>query len=555
MPLEKLHDHPANPDPAEAEIVQMMDWLSARGQDEAITVRPVGTWDVTLPIGHYQVLAGKTRLAAARRLGWETLDARIRTDLPTEPAAIAFIAASNAQRRTEHPIRQAQMLQAMFAAGLTLKQAGQVYGITSQGGVRNKLQLLKLPEVWQQRIISGEVPETAARCLVPYAETSLLETIDAVYRKDKQNPWTAENWQGREQFERAVQDIVYEHVRPLEGKQNYGYQLGGEHPRYFELTPEVEAKLQIAELPIGLNGAKVRVATNAKAFDAFQVPLIQERLKAKKNGKSAAKSKSKASKKSDAEDEKRKRAEQADQVAKRVADWRQRFLRLAIAETIRPGDYRTAFLLPVLCHAAGQNTTNYQRAPLNDFLAAAVAHNTCDSARRRQPPELAPDLRDADLVQVLGRHLDASDDPVDEIEHVHYGMVRYLLWPQCAGPSADPPAEHVLSAGPPDVLPPIDHHTVEAIAAYVGADLKSHWQRGAIHGSYERPLVEEFFGLHFRWQLDQLSEELLGSPLEAKHGKTAAIQVLMAHHSGKHLLKLPKCIAAAVPKPKKAKHK
>jgi ParB/RepB/Spo0J family partition protein len=559
LPLEKIHRHPHNRHPREEDIQELAASLDKDGQKEPIIVRPrPAPFPEDEVLGHYELISGETRVLAARRIGWDTIAARIRTDLD-DAAALRELAIANAFRRDLDPIQRARMLRQLTSpveeggAGLPAAEAGQIYGLESDSGVRNAIQLLKLPEVWQQRVVSRELPESSARQLVPYVDCEpVLKELDIDFKSE--GHWMRERFKSRDGLKWLLEENVRKVTRPVEKgvKHDYGYQLGGEHARYFKLDPDVEQKLQIVELPLGKNGKLVKRALNHKLYDELQKPLIQSRLAERKAG-GRAKSAKPQTAAANAADEKRKRGEQADQVTKRVFEWRQRFLRLAIAETIQPGNYKTALLLPLLCHAAGQNTTNYQRAPLDDFLAAAVSHNTCDVARRRKPPQFDRFMNDAALLAVLGPHLDASDDPVDEIEHVHYGMVRYLLWPQCAGVGAEDPDEDVLSAGPPDMLPPIGHHTVEAIAAYVGADLRAHWQRGAIHGSYERPLIEEFFGLHYRWQLDELSRELLGSPLESKHGKTAAIQVLLAHHSGKHVLKLPKSIENGAAKSSRGK--
>lgn len=529
LPLEKLHEHPANPAPTKDEIDEMAAWLS-RDQDEPITVRG----DVEgLPIGHYQVLAGHRRLAAARKLKWQGLECRIRSDLADDQKALTFMAATNQQRNAENAHRQALMLRAMLDAGLSIRDAGAVYGLKSEAGVRNKLQLLKLPAKWIERIVSGEISETAARCLVPYADVPQLM---AALNKRFTNPYGGD-WRHRSTVAAAVRAVISGQTRPIEKGHKHYYYEQGEHARMFRLDDSLRDKLKIVRLPLGKGGRHVERATNVKLYDQLQQPLIKKKLQARPSRGGKAK----PGKQSDQQ----RTSQRQKQLAERYRRWKHRMLRMQIAAQLEVDDWRTTLAMLLVIHAAGQCPRGaYHSAPLDQFLLSAVRHNSCDAARRRKGniPEPEPYVSDAELARILITSVDPDGDPVDELAHLVHLQVAFLIWPQCEEATGEEP----LSRGLPDSLPPLEDDLCAEIAHLVGATIAEGWRRGAIHGSRERPLVREFFEIHTRAELQQLGPELLGpvcGQLADSRGQkvSAQIDLVMGFH-GKRPLPLPKCL-------------
>jgi len=323
--LGDLVDHPDNPEPTEAEVLQMTQWLLDDGQQESLTVRVID--HPTKAKLAYEVLAGKTRLAAARRLGWKSLECRVRTDLNGDLEAVKFVGASNAQRRTETPLRQATMLNNMIERGVSAEDAGKIYGLTSRAGVQNKLAILRVGPYFQKLLAEGELAESAVRSIAPYADHAPL--MKAFEKDHKQN--AAYEWQSRDEVARTVTYIVNEETRPIDKKikHHYGYQLGGEHRRYFELDDATRAKLDIVEIQVGKS--KQERALNVKAYDKLQLPLIRERLKEKgsKSKKAASGKKLTPAQQAKADATKEKAA-----TAKKLRRWRHLFLRQQIAKRI-----------------------------------------------------------------------------------------------------------------------------------------------------------------------------------------------------------------------------
>lgn len=573
IPLEKLHNHPANPDPTEAEILKMVDWLTQSKQLEPITVRKAesgkrkaesqaspSTLD-SLPLGHYQVLAGKTRLAAANRLDWDALGAIVRE--LDEAAAIEVLAGTNQQRRTETPIRQALMIEAMIEAGKSLLEAGAMYDLKTEAAVRNKLTLLRLPDVWQQRVISGEMPESGARMLCPYVDhPTLLDHFDADYRQTMASKWPDEKvaWTDRDSLKETLQSIIHEKTRPVEaGDRYYDH---GEASRYFELDEITEASLDIVRAPLGKNGAIVRRAINVELYDQLNAPFLDQRKngsRTKKNagGKSTAKKPTPAQQ-SAIDREKKQKADK--KTAEAVHAWKYRFLRMMMAGEIKSGSYVTTLLLPWLMSHVRTRRNEYgtDPAPLNEYLRAAA---TIVAGENNRCPGYKPDKHSASLINLISN--DSLDDEITCSEDIQAMLLRFLLWPQCeARPRS---LERLLSVDPPQAWRPmsakdrsaqvfllvIDDRDIDTLVRLMGVSIAEGWKRGAIGGSRERRMIDEFFQLHTRPQLNELAGELLGTTsseatqIADQKRSSGAVALLHDAHTSKRPLPLPKSLGKA----------
>lgn len=511
IPLAQLRNHPANPEPTPEEVRETAVWLRERGQDEPIVVRPVA--DLA---GHYEVLAGKRRFAAAELLGWEVLQCRIRRDLEKDLDAVAFMAASNAQRHTESPIRQALMIEAMFARGYTYKQCGAIYGLESESAVRNKLQLLKLPDVWQRRVVSGEVPETAARCLVPYCDHSrLMDSIEKEYVDAAKNgDYRAERWKTRDGFENQVDTVVRSSVRPVQPGQthNYGYELGWNHGCLIKLTPALEQELQVVELPLAANGTKVRVAINTERYDLLQVPLIKAKL-AKKAGRSTEDKTAARDKPRTAAEEKALAKKHAEQLAKRIARWRHEWLREMIAAKLRQKVPDHWVLTKIVLWCFSQPFSYHAHGQL-DF-AALIFESAGGKSECLLHSEILPSLTQGACT------LSTLQDVIAKALVIPEGNPDYPVWP---------------------------HEFVDTLASDLAIDLADAWL--VLQSSGRHPeRVTSFWELHSGAQLDELGDELRVG-LRAVKGKAAKINVLTGVA---RTLPLPKSIDPIGGKKRKAK--
>lgn len=168
MPLYHVVRHPANRHPSPEAVTECAASLAAIGQLEPLVVR-------FLPVeGKYQILSGETRWLAAQRLGWHEIAARVVEADDAE--AVKLVAEHNAHRHDLNPIEQARLIETLCrpvdqgGGGLTREQAARSVGLESASAASNLVRLLSLPQVWQDRVANGELPQTWARCLLAIAD-------------------------------------------------------------------------------------------------------------------------------------------------------------------------------------------------------------------------------------------------------------------------------------------------------------------------------------------------------------------------------------------------
>lgn len=362
IPIASIDRHPINRQPTPAAIDARAESLAADGQLEDCTVR-------ALPGGRFQMISGETRWLAAKNLGWSHLRCTV-LDCPASEAA-RLVAVYNAERQDLRPIEKARLIESLCkpaadgGPGLTREAAAKAVGLESGGAASNLVRLLKLPEVWQQRVDAGEVPESFARHLVPYAHAKrIMAEIDKHWRereKPKNGPLqhrlSAQKWETRVDFALCIEYIVEHNVRPLEGKRQYGYDLTrdyhyqGDFPRLFDLTPEIEKQLEIVEIETTEDVLRnnymqnpktvtARVATNVGLWDKLQAPAVKKHVDAKRAKEEARHSNKKP--KADGEpakltaaERKAKEKKAAEQLEKRVARWKHAWLRSLVAREMR----------------------------------------------------------------------------------------------------------------------------------------------------------------------------------------------------------------------------
>jgi ParB/RepB/Spo0J family partition protein len=350
--LDLVHPHPANRRPTPAAIEQLAASFAdpAARQLQPILVRvPPPHWG--LAEGHVQIVFGERRYRAAMLAGWESIEARIRTDL-SDAEALELMAEENAKREDLNPIDRARLVESLCksidqgGAGLTREKAAQRVGLESGSAASNLVRLLELPDVWQQRVAAGELPESFARLLLPYCVApGLMAAIDADYvacHTLKADNWYRRRWESRSSLEDHLPGIVREWARPIDGKTAvgcYSYKQTGTYrsePRLFKLTDEVRQTLGVVTIPI--DGKPCEVASNTKAFDKLQLPLVKAKHAPKETGsggRGTGKSKSAATaKEPTAKQLEREREKAREERAGKIAVWRHNWLMAEIWQEI-----------------------------------------------------------------------------------------------------------------------------------------------------------------------------------------------------------------------------
>jgi ParB family transcriptional regulator, chromosome partitioning protein len=141
----------------EAALAELAASIAATGVVQPIIVK-------ALTAGRYQLITGERRLLASRKAGKSHIPAVVRT--VTDQQAMEMTIVENLQRADLNPMEQAKAFQRLSTEfKLTQEQMATRTG-KDRASVANFLRLLKLPEVVQLKVESGELSFGHARTLL-----------------------------------------------------------------------------------------------------------------------------------------------------------------------------------------------------------------------------------------------------------------------------------------------------------------------------------------------------------------------------------------------------
>jgi len=144
----------------DADLAELADSLREHGLVQPIVVRARGD--------RYQLIAGQRRLAAARKLGWERVPARVLEVNDRQMAEIAIV--ENLQRRDLDALEKAASFKHYLATwGCTQEELAKRLSI-DRSHVANLIRLLELPESVQQKLREGKLSMGHARALLPLGD-------------------------------------------------------------------------------------------------------------------------------------------------------------------------------------------------------------------------------------------------------------------------------------------------------------------------------------------------------------------------------------------------
>jgi ParB family chromosome partitioning protein len=144
----------------DAELAELADSLREHGLVQPIVVRARGD--------RYQLIAGQRRLAAARKLGWERVPARVLEVDDRQMAEIAIV--ENLQRRDLDALEKAASFKQYLATwGCTQEELAKRLSI-DRSHVANLIRLLELPEAVQRKLREGKLSMGHARALLPLGD-------------------------------------------------------------------------------------------------------------------------------------------------------------------------------------------------------------------------------------------------------------------------------------------------------------------------------------------------------------------------------------------------
>jgi len=507
LPIEKLHVLPENSPPDPERVKEISAGFQSRGQDEPVIVRPAECCPgyEELPIGHYQILAGSTRLAAARALKWTELDARIRTDIRERKDALAFAAGNNADRREIGVLEKGHMIRAMLAAGATQEEAGRVYHV-SRSEASNLVRLLDLPEPWMGRVSSGEMAYTVARLLLPYVGAPrLLQAMDENYLECLK--WDESGWSKREEAEEAIDDVAAGCSRSIDAKKKR--YRGTDYRVTYPCLADVDAhrdELAIVKIPVR-DGRGKRVtelrATNVELFDKLQTEAQQQREDQTGKGKGAGRESepaplTPAERKARAED-------RARELKEKIRQWRLRFLRYLIWDNLRTISDESLQL---------QGST----VSLRLFVSMAARRLNVERELARACGAKAPKekWRSPDVWAALKKAAPLHCESWQIESKIKAAVCEYLWDPEAASKWID--------------LPHLADGEIRDAADELGIDLADAWATQA--REKESPawwLAAQYFGFHTIEGLERLGKELTVDLSEAPQKKNKIAALLVSH--------------------------
>jgi ParB family chromosome partitioning protein len=239
-----------------AELAELAHSIKTHGMRQPLDVRLVDD--------DYQLVAGERRLRAAKLAGLAEVPAVLRVTSDAEAREIAVV--ENLDRKDLSDIELARAFQGLIefngytAETLAARLKGPNGATRSRSYVANLVRLLELPEEWQQRVVSHEMPSTLARYLLPYKDApAILKAVD----KHVQEHGLPSLKEWERDLNRVVRDVGHPLRRGVslhssdskDGNYHSGdVRIDPKDPRY--------AELQVVEISSG-NGSKERIALNA----------------------------------------------------------------------------------------------------------------------------------------------------------------------------------------------------------------------------------------------------------------------------------------------------
>ncbi len=501
VPIDLVDANPWQPrrDFGEAELEELKAMIAVQGLLNPPVARKVGA--------RYQLAAGERRWRACQSLGWLTITLSVRTLTDAEMRRVAF--QENKGRKDLSPIERARELRSMLDAGDAsgVCDLAQKLGMT-EPPVSELLRLLELPETFQRRLISQEITQTQARCLLPYR--ALAGIMDAIDKDLGKEPFTGNT----EAFAELVQDAIWEATERMKGEKWTGIDALHFHGNVpiFEPTPEQREQLGVIEVDCRWRAKQQRGkpelrATNKKLWKKLQEAHAKKWI-AEQAGKGGAKRPDRPptekEKQALAKQEAGRRAEQLRLTRRKIWGWRIDRLRQAAAEALVSAEAdrqeRIAVYLIVASEAWELDGSAVRRHADDRENALNAALRSCGAKQAGKHP--------------WGAILDCK-----QVGALWIKTCAEILWGSDHGPECKIPDEAVVS-----------------IAEHLEVELAQLWRADQKSG-----LGRAFFALHTREQLLDLGKEL-GVPLFEKQDKAAMVRVLSTAAKN---LKLPKELAKA----------
>lgn len=494
--LKLLDRHPDNREPTESDIAERAASLEKDGQLEPLRIRE-------LPKGRYQILSGETRVLAGRRLGLQKMEARaIACD---DAQALIFLADFNGHRTDLNPIQKARLILKLCeprekgGSGLTREEAGAKVGIESVGGVSNLVRLLELPKPWQDRVYSGELPQSFAREMLPVLELpGAMKDLEQDWKERDDDRFGKMPFASREGLSHEVESLIERYTRRLDAKnwrpQKHDPALGyGSWPIKIPkaIIEANREQLRFRTFTFHEGWGKQRkavtldVATNCELFDKLQLAAVKESIKKQADKRRSSDGDEKPAKREvlTPAQLKAKAKEAAEQLQRRIDHWRHEWLGKLIAQNLEEHPRVTVVLLAWMA-ANGLPRFEQSYCALESLASGeAIKRGAKKSPRIKSRPGVYYGGKD----ELLGTLVSIDTEP--QAWGVAIAMVRQILCKE------ERQAAQTR----------IPHEHLDLLASHCGIDVAAAWN--ALQRQ-QSPILDAFYSLHSRSQLAELAKEL-----------------------------------------------
>lgn len=561
--LDVIEVLPGNPEP-DADVVAM---ITVHGQDEPVILLAPGQLQTPANVGWdlrpdaYMLLAGATRLQAARELGQATIEARVRYQPLGLEDAIAFALRSNTGRRLVTTAEKAGRIEQLYRCGLEDDSIAARLGIRREE-VNQLRRMSALPAVWRARLAnyerSGGSDEDglswgALKALLPYADVqAVLEQLELGWGDD----WDRGRMRSRDGFREAVKDAVLHCARPIAAGEAFWDSERGVTRTVPDVSLDNAAKARLQLREVQVDGTRELLA--------FCPPEVYDEVfpreeAGRENGSRAARTEPSGPAVLSPAEQRAKQEQADDELLERIVrpgglrDWALR-IACATSVTLRPGKAEARQVWRLLSVLGADKEFANHLDPATWIVYAT--HIWGKRTGLRLPPLRKPShawdrLKREDCLPAL-QLLGTVDDPLDAHEQIEALACELILFPQTAELSA--PGLSPLTEFPAAVEPWIDAAVLEAVAMQLGATVAETWDDARLpHCPEAQQWLRKFLAAHDRRQLVALAEEIVPAyaaddwadrfgdqtkaamleQLEAEHGSTTKGLTMPASLGGK----------------------
>jgi ParB/RepB/Spo0J family partition protein len=164
-------------------------------------IHPPAVKEISDNKGHYRIIAGRRRFAAAKSLGWKSLEVIVH---PAKADEEAIALAENVNREDMHPLDEAEKFKREIDAGKTAEEVAKYYA-RSVSGIHQRVRLTKLVDGVKTMFRDGRINLSGAALIASLPEDDQAKFLKK-YGEKKADKWEITNFIG------TVQHLKIKHI-------------------------------------------------------------------------------------------------------------------------------------------------------------------------------------------------------------------------------------------------------------------------------------------------------------------------------------------------------